>query len=433
MNCSLKKQDRLQACPIDESAEQKRPLRVLVVDEEIPYPPNAGKRIRTWNILKRLAHRHTIRLLCYGHPSDPAATIVQKAGITLCLVAPQSPLRGWRLYKGLFCNLFSPYPFSVTKHYSDRYQEKLEELLQDESWDLIHCEWTPYARFIRPRGRFPVLIATHNVESQIWARRAQHSHSLMAKMFLWTQEWKMRRFERRALLRASSVTAVTTHDCETLQAWGVQTVNLVPNGVDLDLYPPARENERDNEILFLGSLDWYPNVDALTYLQDIFALVRARQPKARLRIVGRKPSKTLEKRFSGIPGVDFAGEVDDVRTDLDRAAVVVVPLRIGGGSRLKILEALAAGKAVVCTSIGAEGLDVVSGEHLIIADCPYEFAAGVVELLNSREARRRLGNQGRMLVNRWYGWDGIVSRLEGAWFDVSRSNSPTPSEVRVTL
>ena len=432
MSSSGERQVRLHVSLTNGQLERRPDLKVLVLDEEIPYPPNAGKRIRTWNLLKRLAQRHTVCLLCYGSSSDPAAAQVQKAGINLCLVEPQTAIRGWRLYLRLLGNLFSPYPFSVAKHYSGRYQRRLDELLK-QSWNLIHCEWTPYARFVSRLNCVPVVVATHNVESQIWSRRAQHAKNPIAKIFLWTQAWKMRRFERRALLVASSVTAVTADDRTTMRAWGVRNAALVPNGVDIEAYSVAPFTDAHDEILFLGSLDWHPNVDALTYfIEHIFNIIRSTRPSARLRVVGRKPSQALERKISGLAGVDFGGEVGDVRQELDRAAVVVVPLRIGGGSRLKILEALAAGKAVVCTSIGAEGLDVIPGTHLITADDPKEFAVRVLELLESNETRRRLGEEGRMLVEQRYGWNEIAARLERVWYEASQHDSGIPHEFQVT-
>jgi polysaccharide biosynthesis protein PslH len=143
-------------------------LKVLVIDEEIPYPPDAGKRIRTWNLLKRLAARHEVHLLCYGRSGNAGGEALRSAGITLHLVEPPKELAGNALYLRLFANLFSAYPFSVTKHYSQRFQNAFNELLRSADWDLVQCEWTPYARFLEHATKAPTLIATHNVESQIW-------------------------------------------------------------------------------------------------------------------------------------------------------------------------------------------------------------------------------------------------------------------------
>jgi polysaccharide biosynthesis protein PslH len=401
-------------------SNNERRLKVLVLDEEIPYPPNSGKRIRTWNLLQRLAKRHSISLLCYGEAGDPAVEAARRAGIRTHLVKPKANPTGWQLYLGLFLNLFSTRPFSVTKHYSRRFHRKFRALLAQESWDLVQCEWTPYARFISRGCRTPVLIATHNVESQIWERRGQNARDPISKAFFWTQERKMRWFEARALLRASSVAAVTRGDVETMRDWGVENVTPVPNGVDLESSIPAPEAERDGEILAMASLDWYPNVDALHYfVREILPLLSVGGSEIRLRIVGRRPSESLKQQLSSNPAVDFTGEVGDVTPYLAQAAVFVVPLRIGGGSRIKILEALAAGKAVVSTSIGAEGLDVIHGKHLLIADSPSEFARCVDKLLASKELRRQLGEEGRKLVTDFYGWDGIAAQLEAAWLRTS--------------
>jgi len=409
-------------------------LKVLVLDEEIPYPLDSGKRIRTFNLLERLARRHSITLLCYGKAGDPGRAALEKAGLRVELVEPLASERGARLYLRLFANLFSPYPFSVVKHYTPRFQKAFDDLRARESWDLIQCEWTPYARFVPENLDIPLMISAHNVESQIWARRAGHSGNPVEKLFFRSQEWKMRWFERRALLRAAGSTAVTDDDAQTLRDWQVPNVTVVPNGVDLDFYSQRGEPEVENEILALASLDWFPNVDSLRYFHaEIFPLIRKQQPAAMLRIVGRRPAESLRQEFSNIPGIDFVGEVDNVRPYLDRAAVVVVPLRIGGGSRLKILEALAASKAVVSTAIGAEGLDLVPGEDIAVADSSAEFARRVCELLASSDARRRLSESGRRRVREKYGWDGIAQRQESAWRTISQTPSPEAANAPARL
>jgi glycosyltransferase involved in cell wall biosynthesis len=395
-------------------------LKVLVLDEEIPYPPNSGKRIRTWNLLRLLARKHQVHLLCYGKEGAGAAAL-RSAGIILHLVEPLKDSKGLLLYLKLALNLFSSYPFSVSKHYSKRFQRAYDELVRNIAWDLIHCEWTPYARFLSAVGNVPTLIATHNVESLIWQRRAEHGVNLAETAFFGLQARKMERFERRALHRATAVSAVTADDAQTMQNWGIPAVTLIPNGVDTELYRPSREPEHDNEILSVASLDWFPNASALEYFTErILPLIREKNPQAVLRIVGRRPSDSLRKKFTGVPGIDFVGEVGDVRPYLERASAIIVPLRIGGGSRLKILEALAAGKAVVSTTIGAEGLELEHERHLLVADSPDEFARRVLEVLTSKDARRRLGECGRALVLRCYGWDGIAGRLESAWYETSR-------------
>jgi polysaccharide biosynthesis protein PslH len=409
-------------------------LRVLVVDEAIPYPPNAGKSCRTWNLLRRLAARHSVCLLCYGHPQEPGALAMKEAGMDLRLVDPKKNPGGVELYLQLFLNLFSPFPFSVTKHYSRAFQTKFEELLNENVWDLIQCEWTPYARFVARVPNTPILITTHNVESQIWARSAEHARNPFAKAFFRTQQLKMLSFEKRALRRASAATAVTNLERSILREWGVKNVSVIPNGVAIQPKTQPVEPEHENELLFLASLDWHPNLDALDhFVNDIFPSVRKRRPAAKLRIVGRKPSESTVGRYSHLSGVNFVGEVQDVTNYIARATAIVVPLRIGGGSRIKILEALAASKAVISTSIGAEGLELTSGEHLLIADSPVEFAKGVEELLASADLRRRLGSHGRKFVADRYDWDQVADQLESVWYEVSRPQTAPRSVAASSL
>ncbi len=391
-------------------------LNVLVLDEWLHYPPNSGRGVRTWSLLQRLARRHRVSLLCYGDPEAEASVAARAAGIYLHLVRPFPAPRGARLYGGLLANLFSRYPYSVWKHYTRRYENRLREVLRDNPFDLVHCECTVYARFLRVVERLPKLVMAHNIESQILYRRARCSRTILERVFFGLQARKMESFERAALRRADWVTLVTELDADQVRAWGVQKTSLVENGVDVDQFVPTERKCDSDEILFLAALDWYPNLDALDYLlEDILPLVRQASPSARLRIVGRRPPAGLKERIAHCPGVELVGEVADVRPFLTRAAVVAVPLRIGGGSRVKILEALAMGKAVVSTSVGAEGLAVTEGVHLLLADAPSDFAARTVELLKSSEECLRLGENGRKLVVERYSWDQMARALEWAW------------------
>jgi len=391
-------------------------LNVLVLDEWLHYPPNSGRGVRTWSLLQRLARRHRVSLLCYGDPEAEASVAARAVDLSLHLVRPFPVPRGARLYGGLLANVFSRYPYSVWKHYTRRYENRLRELLREKQFDLVHCECTVYARFLGAVEKLPKLVMAHNIESQILYRRARCSRTILERVFFGLQARKMEAFEREVLRRADRVTLVTELDAEQVRAWGVQRTSLVENGVDVDQFVPLEGKCDSDEILFLAALDWYPNLDALDYLlEDIFPLVRQASPSARLRIVGRRPPAGLKERIARCPGVELVGEVADVRPFLTRAAVVVVPLRIGGGSRIKILEALAMGKAVVSTSIGAEGLAVTDGVHLSLADAPSDFAARTVELLESPDEQRRLGENGRKLVVDRYSWDRIAGLLDSAW------------------
>jgi glycosyltransferase involved in cell wall biosynthesis len=398
----------------------RQKLKVLVIDEEVPLPPNSGKRIRTWNLLRRLAARHEVTLLCYGEACNPAIPELERVGIRVKVVPPSPTPSKWKLYLQLLQNLLSPLPFSVVKHYSRRFQEALDGLLREERWDVLQCEWTPYMHFVGKDAPCPVLIATHNVEYQIWQRRASHDRNVLGKLFFYLQAAKMRRFEKIALKRAASVTAVSTVDARMMAAWGVKNIAVVSNGIDAGAYRGINEPEAENEVVSISSLDWYPNVDAIDFfLRAAWPMIRREQPQAVFRVIGRNPPEELRKRLESTAGVVFHGEVADLHPFLQKASVVVVPLRIGGGSRLKILEALGAGKAVVSTTVGAEGLELTPDVHLWIADEPEDFARKTVELLRSPVNRKRLGDIGRSYVQHQYDWDKIAVELEASWQQLS--------------
>lgn len=390
---------------------------MFVLDEGLPYPLDSGKRIRTWQLLTSLASRHDLTLLCLDENRPEALRAVQNQGIRVLLGPRVREKSGASLYAGLLANLFSPYPYTVTKHFSRTLHAQLLSRIDAENPDLIHVEWTPYARYLSGVAGRKTIITTHNIEAQIWLRRTQHSRTALEKAFFGLQALKMRAFERRRLALADEVTAVSPADLTWLRNEGISRSSLVENGVDTDYFRPNLGTENDRGILFLGSLDWYPNQDALQFfVKEIVPSIGARLPNVELTIVGRRPPSELVSQMAALPATSLCSDVADVRPFLERAGAFVVPLRIGGGSRIKILEALAAGKAVISTRVGAEGLELVSGQHLLVADTPREFADRVIEVLTQPELRRKLGANGRRLASERYTWKQMADHLELAWF-----------------
>lgn len=397
-----------------------RHLKVLVLDEEIPFPLNSGKRIRTWNLLRNLCQQHSIAFLCYGTAEDPGLPHLEGLGIQVLLVPPLPAANSFHFYAGAFANLFSAWPYSVSRHHTRKFTRAIRSLLAKQSFDLVHCEWTPYASYMDAVGRLSMLIMAHNIEATVWRRRAQHASNLPERLFMGLQAWKMARFEKKSFARAGHVAVVTDEEARTARQWGARAVSLVSNGVDTEYLQPTGEAPEPDSLLFLGSLDWQPNRDALLYLlREILPRIQTANPRAKLRVVGRQPATKLREQVEGLSGVEWVGEVPDIRPHFARAFVVLVPLRIGGGSRIKILESMSMGKAVVATRIGAEGLDVVPGIHCLIADSPADFCQSVVQLLDDPERAAELGRKGRELVLRQYDWGRVAKILEQAWIETA--------------
>lgn len=401
-------------------------MRILVVDEEIPYPLNSGKRIRTYCLLKPLASRHEIFFVCRQHEdtaeSFPAS--LERIGIKPIIVPHLIQKKsGARFSLALFANIFSRYPYSVSSHRSASLMGRIAQLLTEQHFDLIHCEWTPYAiNLAEVFGKIPTVVDAHNIEAMIWKRNFQVEVHPLKKAYFYLQWKKMEAFERAYFAQFTRCVAVAENDARMIsQISPGSFVDTVSNGVDVGYFhsqKPHRSASGNNQsIVFTGSLDWRPNVDGILYfLEQIFPLVKMRYPASKFVIVGRKPLQILKDRVRGREDVILAGTVPDVRPYMDAADVYVVPLRVGGGSRLKILEAFSMELPVVSTTIGAEGLDIGDGKNILIADNPADFAAAIASILDDKSKAERLGEQGRALVEAQYQWKVLAERLEQVWY-----------------
>jgi len=397
-------------------------VHVAIVDEELPYPPNSGKRIRTFQLVSRLARTHRITYLCHRNavPCEAAEAerVLGRLGITTVVVdRPVPPKSGPTFYGRLTANLLSPLPYSVASHRSRLLDQAIRDFATRNTVDLWQAEWTPYAESLQELGAVRRLIMAHNVESQIWKRYHENETNPLKRWYIGHQWRKFEGFERRVFCQANQVVAVSHEDAALIrQHFEAPHVAVVENGVDATYFSPGDSEREPGQILFLGSLDWRPNLDAVNQLLDkVFPAVRAVEPSARLCIVGRNPPEALQRRVGAISGVELHAGVPDVRPYVARSALLVVPLRIGGGSRLKILEAFAAGLPVVSTRVGAEGLRVQNGVQLTVVDAFESIAGEIVASLRDPTPARARADWGRRLVEDEYDWDILAGRLEQVW------------------
>lgn len=408
-------------------------LRVAVLDEELPFPLTSGKRIRTYNLLARLASRHRVTMLCHKNPDREESLAAEEAfrqlGIETVVVARAVPPKsGAGFYARLAGNLLSPLPYSVATHASPALAEVVRNFAAENTVNVWHCEWTPYAQVLRDAigeqlhaARWTVM--AHNVESLIWRRYTENAENQLKRWYIRQQLRKFERFEQWAYSNATASIAVSREDAVLMRKeFGAQRVSVVDNGVDVDYFRPQRDVERDPaRMLFMGSLDWRPNQDAaIQLLTDLLPKVRASVPHAGAVLVGRRPPEWLRAKVNATPGAELHADVPDVRPFLARAGFLIVPLRIGGGSRLKILEALAAGTPVVSTRVGAEGLELTPGRDLIVADTQEQLANAALAAIQRPEELTDTAESGRRHVLARYSWDLLAERLDGVWNDVAR-------------
>jgi glycosyltransferase involved in cell wall biosynthesis len=423
-----------------------RALSVAVLDEELPFPLTSGKRIRSFNLLARLAQRHRVTVLCHANPDRDeqlaAEAACRDAGIeTVVVNRTVPPKSGPAFYARLAGNLLSPLPYSVSSHTSAELVTAARAFAETTPVDVWHCEWTPYAQVLRDvlgsqLSATPWCVMAHNVESLIWRRYAETAGNPLKKWYIRQQLRKFERFERWAYSHATAPIAVSREDAHLMRTeFGAAGVHVVDNGVDVEFFHPQRDVDRDpSRMLFLGSLDWRPNQDAAVQLfSQVLPKVRAAVPRATAVVVGRRPPNWLRELASNTPGAELYADVPDVRPFLARCGFLVVPLRIGGGSRLKILEALAAGTPVVSTRVGAEGLELAAGRDLLVCDTLEglpELAAGAIrrpdELADTAEA-------GRERVLKRYSWELLAERMDGVWRSVTSEKAQAKPPARSSV
>ncbi|MFO0824698.1 MAG: glycosyltransferase [Gemmataceae bacterium] len=410
-----------------------RPLNIAVLDEELPFPLTSGKRIRTFNLLSRLADRHRITILCHRNPDRREALDAEDAfrerGIETVVVDRAVPSKsGAGFYARLAGNLLSPLPYSVATHTSPALALAVRQHADTNPVDVWHCEWTPYAEVLRNAlgnelDDTPWTVMAHNVESLIWQRYLEAETNPVRRWYVRKQWQKFERFEQWAYSAATQAIAVSPDDAKLMRdQFGATRTAVVENGVDVAYFQPQHDVERDPaRLLFLGSLDWRPNLDAVDILlNDIFPKVRERVPNATLSLVGRRPPEWLKERAANISGVRVFADVPDVRPFLATCGMLVVPLRIGGGSRLKILEALAMETPVVSTRVGAEGLTLAPERDLIVTETPTEMTTRILEAIHRPAELQETAECGRRRVLSRYSWAPLAEKLEGLWHSAAR-------------
>ncbi len=397
-------------------------MNVVIVDGDISYPPTSGKRLRTLHLMQRLAKRHRVHYLCRGDArgkdAAEARTYLGDHGITTQIIDALVPVKsGPAFYARLAANLLSPLPYSVATHASRKVFHAVREHASKHAVDLWQFEWTAYADSLRGVHGVRRLVVAPNVDSLIWERYHAAERHPLKKWYIRQQWHKFERFERRIFQEATRVVAVTEEDARLVrEQFGMPRVDVVENGIDRASFESVKVCRHTQRILFLGSLDWRPNLDALELLLDrIFPDVLRQEPTTELCIVGRSPPAWLAERVRAARQVTLHGDVADVRPFLGECGALAVPLRIGGGSRLKILEALACGLPVVSTRIGAEGLTLRPGHDLVVVEEPEEMAAALVRCLRAPEEAARMAAEGRRVVLERYDWDALAGKLERVW------------------
>ena len=390
-------------------------LRILWLKTGPLHPLDTGGRLRTYHMLRELHRRHEVTFLALapiGTQPEHLEAAREYSSAQVWVPWQDRPRRSIRGIASAARNaLTSALPFSIAKYQSPGMQRELARRDAGDEHDLIVCDFlTPAVNFPPGKLRKPTLLFEHNVESQIWQRMAQAAENAVLRLYFRSQLKRMIAFERRACARCSGVVTVSEEDATILRR-DLQVSNVlgaVPTGVDTAYFAEVPPRPEPGTLVFLGSMDWMPNIDGiLWFAETMWPAIRAKHPGVRLRIVGRNPPPKVQA-LGREAGIEVTGTVPDVRPHLAASELMIVPLRVGGGTRIKIYEGMAAGLPVLSTTIGAEGLSIVDGETIALADTPEDFARRTVELLGDHAVRSRLASAGQRLVVDRFGWASVA-------------------------
>lgn len=389
-------------------------MKLLWVYGDFLHPTTRGGQIRTLEILKRLHLRHEVHYAGLWNPRRPEGP--ERASEYASHVYPvrhappekTSPEFFLQLGKGLV----APLPVSVFRYCSDQMRTVVARLRREHSFDCVVCD------FLNSGPHFSdlsdVVLFQHNVEAVIWQRHCENAATPLHRYYFHLQARRMLAYERYVCSSVRKIISVSDQDSARMrQMYGVQQVFSTPTGTDVDHLTPQERVERNVDLVFVGSMDWLPNVDGvLWFFREIFPLVQRRIPQCTVAIVGRTPPREIMTMARKHDRIQVTGTVPDVRPWLWRSKVAIVPLRIGGGTRLKIYEAMAARTPVLSTTIGAEGLDIEPGVNIAIADGSAAFAEYCVRLITDSAYRDRLSDAAWEHVRARHSWDAAATEFE---------------------
>lgn len=400
-------------------------MRILWITTVLPDPPDSGGKIVTSQLVRGLANRgHEITLFALASEAPKRPTPISSSSSSSLGELAEVHLFGLDFQRAspfqMTRHLFLRRPYVISKYWHEEAWRAIRRLLEDRSFDVVHLDHlhtVPYGIRARREFRIPIALTAHNVETVLWEQLGRIERDPVKRAYFRRQAKRMRAYESSVLPHLDAIAVLSAADAGRMKELQPEArVIVLPPAADLEFEydRPLEAPEEPASVAFVGAMDWLPNIDgAIWFSHRVWPQVRAAVKGAKLYLVGRNPLRSVRRLADR--DVIVTGWVEDVREFVARAQVVVAPLRVGSGVRIKILNALAMGKAVVSTPIGAEGLDVIDGEHLWLADSEESFTPKVIGLLSDPVRRGRLGEAGRRLIRERYRGDHTVERLEGVY------------------
>lgn len=400
-------------------------MRVLFLSTKGPLPTNDGHSLRTYNLLKQMALSHEIYLLSFVKYPEEYQYLNELKNI--CKIINYFDLEEnksrLKMVYSLFKSLVSLQPFVALKYFKKNMRLSITKTIERYNIDVVHIDILPMGIYLSSFCNLPTLLNAHNAESLLLNRQVINEKNWLKRLYLSSQQKKLRFFELDLANKVDYIITCSIDDKNFFEASAPKTpVAVIPNGVDIVFFEAKEEIiEQEMRIVFVGGLNWFPNLDGLQWFdQEILPHINKKYPNLCIHVIGRNEKNYNWKHFKQF---HMEGFVPDVRPYLEMASVVIVPLRIGGGTRLKILDAMSMSKAIVSTTIGAEGLGVIDGVNILLRDTPLAFAEGIIELIEDLEKRKSLKKAARLYVEDKYQWTSIGSDLLSLYEELARLRS----------
>lgn len=395
-------------------------MNILFLSQIVPYPPHGGVLQRGYYLVKEISKDHRIDMIAFVHPdilptgdqlSLAKAALLEHCKSVIFLPLPVKKSGSMLLLTALLSVLCMK-PFSFNAYKSKRYRQQIETLSMNNNYDIVHFDTLALSQYLTCINNSIKSLTHHNVESELMLRRSRNEKNILKKIYYLMDSLKNEKAERLYIPQYDlNITCSEIDQDKLVNRSGAQNFVNIPNGVDTDYFFPKFEQQDENIIIHVGALQ-SSNLDGIQFfLSDIWPLIVQQRTNVRFILVGKYDHEALHSYIKDDTRIHLTGHVSDIRPYVHEASVFIVPLRIGGGTKLKVLDALSNGKAIVTTSIGAEGLEVIHEKHLLIADTPQAFASAVITLLDDRRLRISIGTAGRELVANQYDWSIVGKRL----------------------
>ena len=402
-------------------------MKILFLCQTVPYPPKSGVLQRIYYLLRELSRDNEVHLIALVHRDiltddkkiEEARNHLKQfcKSVKLCMLEPKQSRINF--IRTLVRSVFSFSPFSVFAFKSKCFQGHVKTILQENVFDLIHVDTIALAQYVPENYSVPKVVTHHNVESEVLFRRAKTTRNIFHKGYLNRDAKKLLNYEKEHLKIFACNFACSETDKEKLQSIDNSIrVEVIPNGTDTSYFVPNPNRERNNVIAHIGGLV-SANLDAVMFfLTEIWPIIKREKSDIHLNLVGRNPPGMIMDIARTDKNITITGFVEDVRPYMEEASLIIVPLRFGGGTKLKVLDSLAMQKAVVSTSVGIEGIDVSPGKNILVADSPKKFADSVIYLLNNPNIRKDIGKMGRKLIEEKYDWTRIGKKQRELYLDI---------------